>query len=59
MTKLSTMQVKTELDAISEALVAYMNPRSVSEFTTADTYLQKVYKIYGTVDVSVIKSLLN
>ena len=59
MTKPSTVKVKTEIDAIDEALVAYMNPRSVIEFTTAETYLKKVYQKYGTVDTCLIKSLLN
>ena len=53
------MKVRTEIDAIREALVAYQNPRSMTEFMTAQTYLNKVHDKYGTVDLRVIKSLLN
>ena len=59
MTKPSTMKVRTEIDAIREALVAYQNPRSMTEFITAQTYLNKVHDKYGTVDLGLIKSLLN
>ena len=53
------MGVKTEIDAIKEALYAYENTLCEREFNMAEKYLLKVHDKYGTIDVSIIKSLLN
>jgi hypothetical protein len=53
------MGVKTEIGAIQEALHAYYNTRNEREFQAAEKFLVKVHNKYGTIDINIIKSLLN
>lgn len=49
---------KTEIDDIQYWIMAYCNPRSMTEFEKAEKELQKVYEKYGTIDLSLIKELI-
>ena len=53
------MKVKTEIGAIQEALYAYENTLDERVFKMAEEYLLKVHDKYGTIDINIIKSLLN
>ena len=53
------MGVKTEIGAIQEALHAYYYTRNEREFDMAEKFLLKVHDKYGTIDINIIKSLLN
>ena len=49
----------TEITDIQKWLRVYNNPRTQKEFTYAFKKLQKVHNKYGTIDISIIKSLIN
>jgi hypothetical protein len=49
----------TELTDITKWLRAYNNPASLTEFNIAFAYLKKVHDKYGTIDISIIKKLIN
>lgn len=49
----------TEITEIVKWLRVYRNPGSLKEFNKAFAYLKKVHDKYGTVDINIIKSLIN
>lgn len=51
--------MKTELTDIKKWLGMYNNPRTTAEFNRAEKELAKVHRKYGTVDISIIKQLIN
>lgn len=51
--------MQTELTDISKWLYMYNNPKSEHEFNKAINELQKVHSKYGTIDLSIIKQLIN
>lgn len=51
--------MKTELTDIQKWLREYNNPTSKNEWTKAMRELEKVHKKYGTIDISIIKQLIN
>jgi hypothetical protein len=48
-----------EIQAIQEALKCYQYPANEREFELAEAYMLKVHAKYGTVNVAIIKELLN
>ena len=51
--------MRTELTDISKWLYMYSNPKSEAEFNRAERELNKVHNKYGTIDLSIIKQLIN
>jgi len=51
--------MRTELTDIAKWLYMYNNPKSEYEFNKAFAYLKKVHDKYGTIEISIIKSLIN
>ena len=51
--------MRTELTDIEKWLREYKNPTSQSEWLKAMRELEKVHKKYGTIDISIIKQLIN
>lgn len=51
--------MSTEITDIQRWIRQYNNPASEKEFENARVNLVKVHKKYGTVDVSIIKQLIN
>ena len=50
--------MKTELTEIQDQLHTYMYSNSQEEIDSAEAYLKKVHKKYGTVDVVQIKNII-
>ncbi len=50
--------MQTELTDIAKWLRVYNNPKSAAEFEKAIKELQKVHNKYGTIEISIIKSLI-
>ncbi len=51
--------MRTEITDIQKWLKVYHNPTCESAFKKAERELKKVHDKYGTVDVSIIKQLIN
>jgi hypothetical protein len=51
--------MRTEITDIQMWIRQYKNPTSQSEFNKAERELNKVHSKYGTIDISIIKSLIN
>lgn len=51
--------MRTEITDIQVWLRQYKNPTSEKEFVNAMRELEKVHKKYGTIDLSIIKQLIN
>lgn len=51
--------MKTELTDIARWTNAYRNPKNYEEFKKAERALLKVHDKYGTIDINIIKSLIN
>lgn len=49
----------TEISNIQKWLRVYNNPSSEVEFTKALKELEKVHNKYGTIDINIIKQLIN
>lgn len=49
----------TEITHIQKLLRQYNDPTSEKEFVKAMRELEKVHKKYGTIDISIIKQLIN
>ena len=49
----------TEITDIAKWLYMYNNPKSHNEFNKAFKELKKVHDKYGTIEISIIKSLIN
>lgn len=50
--------MRTELTDISKWTKIYNNPKSYEEFKRAERELLKVHDKYGTIDVNIIKQLI-
>ena len=50
--------MRTELTDIKRWLHVYNNPKSEREFNKAERELKKVHNKYGTIDISIIKQLI-
>ena len=50
--------MQTEIADIAKWVRVYNNPKSASEFEKAIKELQKVHNKYGTIEISIIKSLI-
>jgi hypothetical protein len=51
--------MQTEITHIQNLLRVYNNPRTELEFKNALKELQKVHNKYGTIDINIIKQLIN
>jgi hypothetical protein len=51
--------MRTEITDIAKWLREYNNPTSESEWVKAMHKLERVHKKYGTIDISIIKQLIN
>ncbi len=51
--------MRTELNEIQFWTRKYYNPGSFMEYNKAFTYLKKIHDKYGTIDINIIKSLIN
>lgn len=49
----------TEISEIKKWIAIYKNPRTEAEFSSAMKALGKVHKKYGTIDINIIKQLIN
>jgi hypothetical protein len=52
-------QMRTEITDIQKWWLMYTNPKTEQEFERAFQELKKVHDKYGTIDISIIKSLIN
>lgn len=50
--------MRTELTDIKKWVAMYNNPKSEREFNKAERELKKVHDKYGTIDISIIKQLI-
>lgn len=50
--------MRTELTDIKKWVAMYNNPKSEQEFNKAERELQKVHNKYGTIDINIIKQLI-
>lgn len=51
--------MRTEITDIKKWLAMYSRPKSTREFNVAERELKKVHNKYGTIDISIIKQLIN
>lgn len=51
--------MRTELTDIAKWLELYHNPKTEQQWEQAFNKLKKVHDKYGTIDLSIIKSLIN
>jgi len=51
--------MQTELTEIKKWWSMYTNAKTEKEFYKAEKELQKVHKKYGTIDINIIKQLIN
>ena len=52
-------QMRTEITDIQKWVREYNYPTSEQQFVKAKRELEKVHNKYGTIDISIIKSLIN
>ena len=50
--------MKTEITDIKKWIGMYTNPKTWQEFDVAQRELKKVHNKYGTIDISIIKQLI-
>jgi hypothetical protein len=50
--------MKTEITDIKKWIGIYTNPKTWQEFDVAQRELKKVHNKYGTIDISIIKQLI-
>lgn len=48
----------TEIEQIKKAIRNYNNPLNKQQFLNAESYLKKVYKIYGSIDLNIINDII-
>jgi hypothetical protein len=51
--------MRTEITDIKKWVAMYTNPKSEQEFDVAQRELKKVHNKYGTIDINIIKQLIN
>lgn len=51
--------MRTELTDLKKYLSMYRNPKNEREFNVAQRELKKVHDKYGTIDINIIKQLIN
>ena len=51
--------MRTELTDLKKWLSMYRNPKTEREFNVAERELKKVHNKYGTIDINIIKQLIN
>jgi hypothetical protein len=51
--------MQTELTEIKKWWYMYTNPKTTKEFYKAEKELLKVHNKYGTIDINIIKQLIN
>ena len=51
--------MRTEITDIKKWIGMYTNPNSEQEFDVAQRKLKKVHNKYGTIDINIIKQLIN
>lgn len=51
--------MKTELTDIKKWVAMYVNATTWAEFDKAQRELKKVHNKYGTIDINIIKQLIN
>lgn len=51
--------MRTEITDIKKWIGMYTNPKSEQEFDVAQRELKKVHNKYGTIDINIIKQLIN
>ena len=52
-------QMRTEITDIQKWVREYNKPKSEAEFNKAERELNKVHNKYGTIDINIIKQLIN